>query len=162
MNDSDAPKAFVIDTSALIEFSIWLPVDLNKIFWSKMEESLREGKWVLLDIMVDEIRNDNDGLKSWCREQKRKGLVKSMDDSHKNRAVEINGSYRMIDETTGRSSGDTYLIAYAEANKLTIFTREKPRKDAADLYKIPDVCDALKLRYIRRPKIFLEAIGYKN
>ncbi len=162
MNDTNTSKIFIIDTNALIEFSVWLPIDLNKIFWSRMEESVREGKWVLLDTIVNEVRNDNDGLKSWCQEQKRKGLMKSIDDNHKNRAVEINGSYKMIDETTGRSSGDTYLIAYAEANKLTIFTREKPRRDAADLYKIPDVCDAIKVRYIRRPRVFLEAIGYKN
>jgi len=162
MNDSNPSKVFIIDTSALIDFSLWLPVDLNKVFWSKMEESLKESKWILLDTMVDEVRSNNDGLKSWCQEQKRKGLVKSVDDSHKNRAVEINALYTMIDESSGKSSGDTYLIAYAEANKLTIFTREKPRKNTADLYKIPDVCNALKLKLIRSPRIFLEAIGYKN
>ena len=68
----------------------------------------------------------------------------------------------MIDETTGKSTGDTYLIAYAEANKLTIFSREAPRKDNRDLYKIPDVCKELSVSQIYKPKEFIEAIGYKN
>jgi len=162
MKDGNDAQVYVIDTSTLIEFSIWLPISLNKVFWTKIEDALKEGKWILLDTMVDEIRNENDGLKAWCKEQKRKGLVKSIDDSHRNRAIEINNLYKMIDDTTARSTGDTYLIAYAEAYKLTIFTREKPRKNSADLNKIPDVCDALKIKYIRKPKIFLEAIGFKN
>lgn len=161
MND-DEQEIHVIDTSALIEFSIWLPIDLNKVFWNKIEESLHEGKWILLDIVVDEIRGQNDGLKDWCKQQKQKGFVRQITDDHRNRAVEINAKYKMIDETTGRSTGDTYLIAYAEANKLTIFSREKPRKDPADLYKIPDVCDQLKVKMIRHPRVFFEAIGYKN
>lgn len=162
MKDGNDSNVYVIDTSALIEFSIWLPINLNKVFWSKMEETLREGKWILLDSMIDEILNENDGLKEWCKEQKRKGLAKNLEENHRNRAIDINNLYKMIDDTTGRSSGDTYLIAYAEANSLIVFSREKPRRDSSDLYKIPDVCSALKLKCIRRPKIFLEAIGYKN
>ncbi len=161
MNEDDQ-EIHVIDTSALIEFSIWLPIDLNKVFWTKFEEALHEGKWILLDIVVDEIRSQNDGLKDWCKQQKQKGFVRVITDDHRNRAIEINTKYKMIDDTTGRSTGDTYLIAYAEANNLTVFSREKPKKDTDQLYKIPDVCKELKINMIRQPKLFLETIGYKN
>lgn len=161
MNE-DEQEIHVLDTNALIEFSRWLPIDLNKVFWTKLEESLHKGKWILLDIIVDEVKSQNDGLKEWCKHQKQKGFVRPITDDHRNRAVEINAKYKMIDESSGRSTGDTYLIAYAEANKLTIFSREKPRKDPADLYRIPDVCKELNVKRIWQPKIFLEAIGYKN
>lgn len=162
MKDNDESRPFILDTSALIDFSTWLPLDLNRTFWAKMEESLVEGKWILLDVAVGEIQQDNEGLKSWSKEQKRKGLVKTIEESHKNRAIEINSQYKMIDDTTARSTGDTYILSYAEANNLNMFTREKHRKNNDDLYKIPDVCIALKLKFIRRPRIFLEAIGYRN
>ena len=78
----------------------------------------------------------------------------------RNRAAEINNSYKMIDEITFKSTVDTYLIAYAEANNLGIFTRENHRKNMAELYKIPDVCDLLKIKRIKKPKIFLQEIGF--
>lgn len=155
-------KTYILDTNALIDFSMWLPMDLNKVFWRAMEEALQNGTWVLLDVVVNEIRYENDGLQKWCDAQKKKGLMRSITDDHRNRAAEINNTYPMIDASSGNSTGDTYLIAYAEANKLVVFSRESPRKTSADLHKIPDVCKALNVRRIYRPREFIEAIGYKN
>ena len=153
---------YLLDTNVLFELSLWLPMDLNKPFWSKAEAALSDGKWILLDAVVGEIRLENDGLKKWCEEQKRKGLVRNINDAHRSRAVEINNQYKMIDETTLRSTVDTYLIAYAEANGFVIFSREGFRKKEGDLYKIPDVCKELHLKVLRKPREFFEAIGHKS
>jgi len=155
-------EKYVLDTNTLIGFSLWLPIDLNKKFWDKMSNSLGKGEWVLLDVVVDEIKAKNDGLKNWCKEQKAKGLVKKIDNDHKERAVKINNDYKMIDETTRRSTGDTFLLAYAEVNNLAVFSRESNRRSEEDLYKIPDVCDKLNIKYTRSPKMFLQFIGWKN
>lgn len=162
MTSTDDKQIYILDTNALIGFSLWLPIDLHKSFWSKLQESLESGAWVLLDVVVNEIKHDNDGLKKWCEEQRKKGLQKSIDDTHRNRAVEINNVYKMIDETSGKSTVDTYVIAYAEANKLVVFSRESPRVKATDLYKVPDVCKELKVKVIHKPKEFVEAIGFRN
>lgn len=162
MNEKKDKIMYTLDTNALIGFAVWLPIDLNKIFWSKLEESLQNGDWALLDVVINEIKFENDGLKKWCEAQKKKSLQKIIDDANRNRAIEINNTYKMIDETTGKSSVDTHLIAYAEAHKLTIFSRESPRMKDTDLYKIPDVCAKLNVRVIKKPREFLEAIGFKN
>lgn len=162
MSNSLTEKIYVLDTNILFDLSVWLPMDLNKVFWTQFEEALQNGKWILLDVVADEIRGDNDGLKKWCEEQKKKGFVKNLEDSHRTRSVEINEQYPMIDESTQRSTVDTYLIAYTEANEHTIFTREGYRKKSNDLHKIPDVCRALNIKFIRRPRDFFEMLGYKN
>ena len=162
MSNAEKKKVYILDTNALIQFSLWLPIDLNKAFWGKMEEALKNGVWVLLDVMVDEIKYSNDGLKKWCEDRKKNGLMKNIDDGHRERATEINNSYKMIDETTGKSTGDTYLVAYAEANQLTVFSREAPRKDNNDLHKIRDVCKELHISVIYKRKEFIEVIVYKN
>lgn len=162
MSPSENRKVYILDTNTLIQFSVWLPIDLNRNFWTKFEEALGKGEWILLDIMVDEIKYGNDGLKKWCEKQKKNGLMQNITDDHRNRGAEINNTYKMIDEATGKSTGDTYLIAYAEASKLVVFSREAPRKTNNDPYKIPDVCNALNIDFIYKPKEFLEAIGYKN
>lgn len=66
----------------------------------------------------------------------------------------------MIDATSGKSEVDTYLIAYAEANNLGIFSRESRRENSRTLYKIPDVCDILNIKHIHSPRFFLEEIGF--
>jgi hypothetical protein len=154
------PKIYVLDANILFELSLWLPIDLNKVFWDKLDEALKTGKCILLDVVFGEIKYENDGLKKWC--EARKSLIRSIDDSHRTRAAEINNKYKMIDETAQRSTVDTYLIAYAEANKLVVFSREGRRKNNTDLYKIPDVCGALHVQVLRVPREFFEEIGYKN
>lgn len=161
-NSPVAEKVYVLDTNILFDLSLWLPIDLNKAFWTKFEKALQNGKWVLLDVVAEEVKNDNDGLKKWCDTQKKNGFIKPLEDSHRTRSVEINNRYPMIDETTQRSTVDTYLIAYAEANKYTIFTREGYRKKTEDLHKIPDVCKKLNVKFMRKPKEFFEMLEYKN
>lgn len=162
MSALEDTEKYVLDTNTLIGFSVWIPIDLNKTFWEKLGESLQKGDWILLDVVVDEIKYENDGLKKWCDAQKKKGLQRNITDIHRNRAVEINNTYKMIDEATGKSTVDTYLIAYAEENKLTVLSRESYRENSTDLYKVPDVCKKLNIRSIKRPKEFLQAIGFRN
>ncbi|OGG38909.1 hypothetical protein A3I34_00470 [Candidatus Jorgensenbacteria bacterium RIFCSPLOWO2_02_FULL_45_12] len=162
MNVLNKNKVYLFDTNVLIDLSVWLPVSLNKVFWEKLTEALRDGVWILLDVVMNEIRGDNDGLKDWCKNQEKSGFIKNIDDIHRERGIEINSTYKMIDETSFRSTVDTYLIAYAEANGLAIFSRESRRKKLDDLYKIPDVCKVLNIPTLRVPKVFFELIGYKN
>jgi len=154
-------RIYVLDTNVLIGFSLWLPIPLNSVFWAKMAESLKNGEWMLIDAVVKEIKY-NDNLTKWCKEQRQKGLERAITDAHRARGVAINNQYKMIDDTTQKSTVDTYLIAYAESFKQTVFSRESPRKNSSDLFKIPDVCTALGVDKISKPEVFMQAIGYKN
>jgi hypothetical protein len=86
--------------------------------------------------------------------------MRKLSDQNKNRGIEINNKYEMIDQYTQKSKIDTYLIAYAEEQGLGIFSRESYRKNSNFLYKIPDVCDKLKIKRLRKPKAFLTEIGF--
>jgi hypothetical protein len=72
----------------------------------------------------------------------------------------------MIDPVSFKSEADTYLIAFAEANQLGIFSRENGKTnkdiDGNDLYKIPNVCGFLSPKIINtnKPKVFLKSIGF--
>lgn len=161
MINNPTKTRYLLDTNVLIGFSLWKPITLNldKNFWSKFENALEKGEWVLLDVVAKEARYDKD-LNRWCLKQGKRGLIKEISEDNKNRAVEINNNYKMIDEATHKSTGDTYLIAYAETNNLGIFSRESPRKFSTELFKIPDVCELLNIKRIRSPKFFLKEIGF--
>lgn len=152
---------YLLDTNILINFYKWKPISLklNDFFWSELSRKLKEGKWILLDIVVKEITYKNE-LKNWCDEQVKNGLVTKTDDSIKTRGAEINNLYEMINQSSGKSTADTYIIAYAEANGLGIFTQESERVDDTELYKIPDVCDKLNIKHTKYPIVFLKEVGF--
>lgn len=152
-------KIYVLDTNILIEFFRWHPPKFSIDFWDKIEKLLENGRWILLDVVADELKRD---LSGWAKKQKRKDLLVKIDDNARNRAAEINNQYKMIDEVSGKSEADTYIVAYAEINNLAIFTREGLRKDENDLYKIPDVCRELDIEYTRYPKVFMNKIGFDS
>ena len=157
----ETPKVYVIDTNTLIGFSIWNPIALNSHFWTKLEEALKEKRWILLDVVVEEIKY-NKPLEDWCKKQKKDSLVTEITENDRNYAVEINNKYPMIDQTTFKSTVDTYLISYAVNNKVAIFTREIQKTTEEDLYKIPDVCGILQVECTKKPQDFLESIDFKN
>lgn len=160
MNDSNS-SGYVIDADALIGLGIWHPFDLSNNFWSKLEVALKEKKVVLLDVVVDEVKYDGPPPQ-WFKKQKINGLITKIDDVVREKAVEISNQYKIVDENTGNSQTDTYILAYASLNNLKIFTREGLKKREADFYKIPDICQKLGIQYTRRPRVFLSHIGYRE
>jgi len=160
MNDSNVVK-YVLDTNILIKFSKWIPIEINTFFWKKMEEALFLRKWVLLDVVVDEVKREG-LLFQWCKKQKENSFLTKISDENRNRAVVINSLYNMIDQSTGKSIVDTYIIAYAEENGLGVFSDEMFKAKDENLNKIPDVCKQLKIKNIRKPIKFLNNIGFRN
>lgn len=159
MSNNSSPPIYVVDTNVLIGFSTWNPLEFRLEFWNKFEKELENKKWVLLDVVVDEIKYEGE-LKKWCKRQKDKGLVTAIDDEIRNLAVEINNKYKMINTETDNSSVDPFIIAFASKYGLGVFTREIYKTLTDPLFKIPDVCRELKIPYIKHPKIFMKSIGF--
>ena len=150
-----------MDTNVLIGLSLWKPISLklNDVFWTEFTKYLERGDWILLDVVVNEVKFDKD-LIAWCKEQKKNKLITELDDQSRDRAVEINKIYPMINQTTFKSEVDTFIVAYAEANFFGIFSRESPRVGSDGLYKIPDVCKVLQIKRLSKPKAFFKEIGF--
>lgn len=154
-------KIYVLDTNILINFGLFVPLKLNRDFWNKLENSLQSGRWVLLDVVVAEIKYNHD-LINWCKTQAVAGRVVKVEDKHRIRAAQINNQYPMIDQVTQKSEADTYIVAYAEDKKHCLFSRES-KKDPLNpkaLYKIPDVCLKLGINHENLPVKFLTDIGF--
>ncbi len=160
MSASSGKTKYILDTNILIGFALWRPITLCKPFWDELAESLSKGDWVLVDVVVGEVKSTFDQeLAKWVEAQKKKGLMRVITDENKERAVEINNTYEMIDEVSQKSTVDTYIIAFSEENGFGIFSQESPRRMQTDLYKIPDVCDKLNIKRIRKPVAFLSEVG---
>jgi predicted aldo/keto reductase-like oxidoreductase len=120
---------------------------------------LTQGDWILLDVVVNEVRGGD--VKTWCQKQKKAGLVKNITDKGRVDSIEINNNYQMINQTTFKSEGDTFIIAYAKNNNLGIFSMESPRTGENELFKIPDVCTIFNIPRTKNTSVFLKSISYK-
>lgn len=157
--NSSSTTKYVIDTNTLIGFSLWTPISLNSHFWNALEDALKNGKWILLDVVVKEILYDKP-LQNWCKKQK--AYVTTLSNDDRNEGININNTYPMIDQATFKSTVDTYIIAHAQRNGLGVFSRESPKDPNGTLNKIPDVCRMLGVPCVKKPEAFLNSIGYKN
>lgn len=163
MIKSISSTRYILDTNILINLNDWLPVDKFPKFWDRMEKSLKDDKWVLLDVVVAEILKykGKDNISNWCKKQKVSGFVK-ITNHLLYRSVEINDKYKIIDEVAQKSTADPIILAFAEQNKsdYKIFTREGYKKDGEKLMKIPDVCRDMNIKYLRQVSEFYEHIEF--
>ncbi len=161
MSNAERDRVFVLDTNILIEMDRWMPFKLCPEFWKHLEQALHGGKWVLLDVVVKEVTYPQE-LVDWCKKQKDVGYVTKIGDDHKQRGADINSRHPMIDQASGKSESDTYIIAYAEMTGKVVFSREGGKKQNEALFKIPDVCKLLNVPSIREPLEFYEKIGFSS
>ncbi len=152
---------YIMDSNTLIGFHLWNPIGLSisKPFWDKLEKALQDGKWILSEVVFDEITHPRE-LKDWCKKQKNASLVTPLTSKDKLDALTINITYPMVDPISFNSSGDPLIIAQAKNNGYGIFTREFPMKQGDTRYKIPDTCNALGVKLVARPEVFLRGIGF--
>ena len=149
---------YIIDTNTIAKFAYWLPLAMHSDFWNKMENKLHNGEWVLLDCVVGEIKYFGHELNIWMKKQK--NFVTKITQKDFLKAAEINNSYPMIEQSTGRSTVDTYIVAHALNNGLGILSQENSRRLGEKLYKIPDTCSLYNIPCIKRPDTFLKKINY--
>ncbi len=164
--------SYVIDTNILINFGIFTPHNVHKKFWSSMEEALQNDKIIILEEVAYECKEGD--LKIWIDEQRKAGRVVSVNADIRARAMYINEEYQLLTYGTNKSGkrvqkskADSIIIAYAENNKHTVFTWESDKQvkqmkrvvypEYASM-KIPAVCKALDIPYIRYPDQVLKKV----
>jgi len=148
-----ADELFLIDANALITPHLtYYPFDFAPSFWSQMEEHIKNGNIVILDMVKSEITRCNDNLSDWISQIP---IGKYID----RRTPEIITKYSQVlnflhsdpryhaaalHEWSRDTVADPWLIATAFHLGYTIITFEKPvgaltPKTPCKRPKIPDV-----------------------
>ncbi len=165
--------SYVIDTSVLINFGIFTPHNVHRTFWSRMEEAIDDGKIIIINEVADECTIDP--IKQWIDVQRDAGRVIKVNQQIYDRAEKINKKYHIVTEERNRKTGravtksnaDPVIIAYAENNKCTVFTRESDRAikggkqfsfSKENPGNIPVVCKRLGVPYARFPDEVLHKV----
>jgi hypothetical protein len=138
---------FCVDTSAWLDG--WVrdyPPDVFPSLWEKLAERVADGVLKCSEEVYVELQKKDDGLHDWLKV--RKEVLVPIDEEIQAIVSELLKLYpRLVDTFRNRSQADPFVIATAERLQAVVVTGEKPR-GKLDIPKIPDVCEARKIRCI--------------
>lgn len=111
-----------------------------------MNVSATNGDVFVIEEVLRELERKDDGIHKWIKE--REAMVVPIDAEVQRYVAQIMSKYgRLVDSKKNRSVGDPWVIALAQARRLTVVTGEKATGSLLKP-KIPDVCKDLGLSCI--------------
>lgn len=137
---------YSIDTSALLDAWVrWYPPDIFLGLWDKLDVLATTGILVASEEVENEFERKSDDVLEWIK--RRPAMIIPHDEPIQHHArVILKDFQKMVDERSGKSMADPFVIALAKVCDLTVVTGEKggtPRRP-----KIPSVCDHYGIRCI--------------
>lgn len=139
---------YSIDTSALYDgwkqypyrIAIFAPV------WQVLESMITEGKLIATCEVMGEIQRRDEDLHQWARAHKEMFVPIDHDIQVAVRDI-LKNHPRLVDTAKNRSMVDPWIIALAKVRQCAVVTHERPSTKAG-IIRIPDVCDALGIRWM--------------
>jgi len=140
-----AVTIYSADSSALIHGwrRIYRPKNFGFV-WGQLAALIEGGRFRASIEVYRDLEKKDDELFKWCKERKDK-LVVDIDDNVQAHVTQIMKTYhRLVDTVKGRSGSDPFVIALAASTdpSMVVVTEESVGK-----VRIPDVCNAEKIRY---------------
>jgi hypothetical protein len=150
---------YCIDTSAWLDgWARDYPPDVFPSLWDKLAERVADGVLKCSEEVYVELKKKDDGLHDWIKS--RKEVLVPIDEKIQGIVSELLEAYpRLVDTHRNRSQADPFVIATAELLQAVVVTGELPRGNL-DVPKIPDVCEARKIRCINFLEMLRE-LGWK-
>lgn len=143
---------FLVDTNILVDASRrYYGFDFVPSFWEFVDDQFSKGNLVSIREVFDELKSGNDELTRWVTARSQY-FVRIKDAQTLDKMTEIaqwvtSQSYKQSAVDEFLNVADYYLVAYAAAHGLILLTNETPAPESKKRVKIPDVCNAFRVRY---------------
>lgn len=139
--------AYCFDTSAFLDAAVrWYPRDLFPSFWKKLEELIFNGMVITSGEVLRELERKDDEVFRWAKARSELFMPLS-EDVQVATAKVLERFPRLVDERSGKSRADPFVIGVAVVTGSTLVTGEQAR-GSANRPRIPDVCEGLRIRCI--------------
>lgn len=142
---------YSLDLSALFAaFNERYPIENFPGFWRKMEELIRSDRLIMPEVAFDKALKD-ERVKEWVTDnQLRPYLRRPIDEPIQSKVGEILEEFpRLLDDRTGKSGDDPWVIALAMVSHNGIVLTEEKPTGVKHRPKIPDVCAHFDLECIQ-------------
>lgn len=145
---------YLLDTNVFIEASrFYYGFDIAPGFWSWLADPARTGQVASVHAVREELAKGADTLVAWTRDRPDSFWLPESDDvvlamaQLAAWATDPARSFRQAAIDKFLDSADFRLIAHAMATGSVVVTREQPAPDSKISIKIPDACNAFKVRW---------------
>ena len=148
--------SYLLDSNILIEAKHRMPFDLFPSFWDKLKGEIQSGHIFTSVKVRSEINrgNENDELVNWTSQLPESFFVDIDGSIMMSYAQTINWANQNDQyfpaakaEFASAEIADAFLIATAKAKDMVLVTHEVSGQNSHKKIKIPDVADAMNVRY---------------
>lgn len=144
---------YLIDTNIFITAKNELPMDVYPSFWLALSQLAAKGEFCSVKKVEDEIRKGHDELVDWIDNNLPKEFFIS-ENINTLTALTIvsqwttsNQVYSQAAKTEFVSVADSWIVAEALSQSVTVVTHETPDPLCKKRVKIPDVCNAIGVKF---------------
>lgn len=144
---------YLLDTNIFITAKNELPMDVYPSFWRTLSQLGVNGSFKSIKKVEDEIRKGKDELVDWidCNLPKDffiPGNAKTLTAlTTVSQWATTNRVYTQAAKVEFVSVADSWIIAEALSQSVTVITHETPDPSCRKRVKIPDVCNAVGVRF---------------
>jgi hypothetical protein len=124
----------------------WYPPDIFPSLWVHMEKLIADGDLTSTEEVRNELEKKHDELFAWVKTKSEMFLPLRDDIQHQVRVI-LEQFPKMVDQRSGKSFADPFVVATARATGTTVVTGEAPTR-SPNRPKIPDVCNHFKVPWI--------------
>jgi len=146
---------YSIDTSALLDgWRRYYPPDMFPSVWVRLDGLINTGHLIATEEVFFELEKQDDGLYRWVHDRQR--LCVPIDEAIQSIVSSILAQHKqIIDTRKNRSGADPFVIALAKVEGGAVVTGERPT-GRLQRPNIPDVCDAMGMRWLNLLQLFRE------
>jgi hypothetical protein len=148
---------YLVDSNFFIQADqSFYPIDIVSSFWDKVGELATAGKLISIDKVKAEIYAIDNELKEWCIANLPITFFKDSSVSLAEYRQIVQWANSMshhykpsaIQEFLAAGLADSWLVAYARKENLSIVTYEKSQPERKNRIKIPEPCTHFGIRYM--------------
>lgn len=144
---------YLLDTNIFITAKNELPMDVYPSFWRVLAQLATNGSFKSIKKVEEEIRKGKDELVDWIDKNLPKDffIPDTLDTLAKLSTVSqwatMSSIYTQAAKQEFAAVADSWIIAEALSQSMIIITRETPDPSCKKRVKIPDVCNAVGVKF---------------
>ena len=146
---------YVLDTNVFIEAARrYYAFDIAPPFWESLVLHAANGRIYSIDRVKQELERGKDELATWATSQFNDAFASTDEEdvieSYSEVISWVQAQEQFLDAAKAdfAAVADGWLVAYAMAKGYIVVTHELPAIDARSKVPIPNVCEALGVRYV--------------
>ena len=152
---------YLLDTNTFIQAkNSYYAFDIAPSFWTQLLEKLKQGQVAVIDAVSDEIKQGNDELKEWFKDQvisqaDQIKILKAKEDAtvlatyrEIAQMVAMNQVYNDSEKARFLRGADPWLIASAKTWGAIVVTFETLSGVGTRKVKIPDICQQTGVTFV--------------